>query len=455
MESIASAIARLALELYKQTPPEAALDKAKLALLDMLGVTLAGSRHPGIKSLHQAVSASAAPGPVSVYGHDLRLNALDAALINGTSAHMLDYDDSNSQLHGHPSVAIYPAVLSVAQDIDASGLDVLRAYIVGFEAAVRIGLGVSRFQYTHGWHPTSSVGIFAGVVGAGVLAGLTQDQLTTALAIATSMASGIKANFGSMTKPLHVGHAARNALFAIRLAHNGFTGRAHAFEHEAGYLNVFDRAPENYNAEIIVKDWGQPHALLAYPFRQKQFPCCYAILPAATAVLELISKHGIRIDTVRAMHVGVHPIRFPHINNPHPKNALEAKFSLHFCLARLLSSGTLTNDDFESDLESDAKTTAFMSRITLSTFDKDNIYGAVVRAELEDGATVEFYAQTALGGSYEKPLPPDMVRRKFEDCASVVLPESQVAEVYQRLLGFEGERRAADLLTRLQASASH
>ena len=412
--------------------PPLAREKARLAILDTLGVTIAGSVHPATQRLANVVLATAAPGPAAVIGTAQRINVLDAAELNGMAAHVLDYDDSNSQLLGHPSVAVLPATLAAAEECGASGAELVQAYVVGFETAARMGLGVSRFQYTHGFHPTATVGIFGAVAGAGVILGLDEGQLAHALGIAASMAAGVKSNFGSMVKALHVAQAGRNALLAVRLAREGFTAGQYAFEHPAGYLNAYDRDAENYDIDKIVAGWGEPYCIIDWGIKQKRFAVCYACLAPIDGILDIAAR-GVEPRDVERIDVRVHPIRVPHIDVPDPASGLAAKFSVHYCVARALIAGTLTIEDFEGDRYADPAVRALMERVTFGAYEGDNIAGAEVRVRTKDGRTFEAFVDAALGANYQHALTDAMVREKFEDCAERALGREQTAVLYDKL----------------------
>src|SRR6185503_2828030 len=229
----------LALELAKRInalrfeglPPEA-VHWAKVGILDLVGVTLAGASEATTTIPRDVLLRGAAGGTSLVFGTSTRTNALDAALVNGTASHALDFDDCNNTLGGHPSAPILPALIALADETGASGREVIAAYVAGFETECKIGLGVHLYHYTHGWHPTATLGVFGSAAACSKLLKLPEDRTATALAIAASLASGIKANFGTMVKPLHVGHGSRNGLFAALLARDGFTASERAFEHK-------------------------------------------------------------------------------------------------------------------------------------------------------------------------------------------------------------------------------
>ena len=435
--SVTHEIAKNIINLAGTDLPQEAIEKAPLAILDTLGVTLAGSRHEGAAILSRIVLPTAAPGPALVFGTRIRLNVLDAAHLNGTYSHMLDFDDSNLQLRGHPSVSVLPALLAVAEELGASGHEVIRAYIIGFETATRIGMGVNPYQYAKGWHPTSTVGVFGGVAAYSILYRMTEDQITMALGIAASMASGLQSNFGSMTKPLGVGQAARNALLAVLLARSGFTATDLAFDHPRGYLNVFNDGPGNYDVARILSGWGQPFSILDPGFKQKRFPCCYACLGPIDGIEELARLHRLTPADIDQIHVVVHPYRFPHINVPDPRSPLQAKFSVHYCVSRMLMNGTLTFADFEGTCFEDPATRRLMERVTFASRESNNADAAEVRVTTTAGNVFEAKIESALGATYKHPLPIEALAGKFRDCASRLLPTPAVEALYDGLRGLD------------------
>src|SRR5882672_6605866 len=223
---------------YEDLPPEA-VHWAKVGILDTVGVTLAGVREEMTRIVEGTTRGSS--GPSLIFGGTRRVGTLEAALVNGAASHALDFDDCNNTIGGHPSAPVLSALFALADDIGAGGQDFLTAYVVGFETETKIGLGVNMYHYTKGWHPTATLGVFGAAAACASLLRLSAAQTATALAIAASFASGIKANFGTMMKPLHVGHCARNGLYAALLAREGYTANAKTvFEHKQGFLDVFN-----------------------------------------------------------------------------------------------------------------------------------------------------------------------------------------------------------------------
>src|SRR5262245_42478788 len=234
--------------------PQAAVESAKIGILDTVGVTLAGSLEPCARIARRV---SAAPGPALLFGTTQRLSVTDATLVNGVAAHALDFDDCNNTLGGHPSVPILPGLFALADAMPVRGRDLIAAYVAGFETETRIARAVNLHHYDKGWHPTATLGVFGAAAAVSLLLALTEEQTATALAIAASLSSGLKANFGTMTKPLHIGRCAQNGVLAAMLAREGMTASHDAFEHTQGFFNVFN-GRGNYDAGAVLANWAEP-----------------------------------------------------------------------------------------------------------------------------------------------------------------------------------------------------
>lgn len=436
-EATSLAAARNLVRFAARAQPDEAQDRALMAIIDTLGVTIAGSAHEACRILAETILPDVPTGPSALLGGDMRVGVLDAALLNGTAAHMLDYDDSNSDLFGHLSVAILPPLLALAERERASGKQLVHAFLCGYEAGCRFGNAVSRFQYTHGWHPTATVGIFAAVAANSVLIGMDEQRVAMAIGIAAQFASGIKSNFGSMTKPLGVGHASRNALLAVLLAERGFTSGERSLDHHHGYFSVFNQGADNFDALALTSPWVSDVKILdkTKGVKQKRYPCCFAIAPGLDGILALREKHQLTPDSIDAIQVAVHPIRYPHINVPDPKTPLSAKFSMNYCAARALVTGRVMISDFEDGPAlADPATRSLMARTRLVEYDHDNLSGADVSITTVDGCVLTHRIDAAQGATYSNPLTPDMLRRKFSDCVSRRLGPGTADPLWTRLI---------------------
>ncbi|MGE5269486.1 MAG: MmgE/PrpD family protein [Thiohalocapsa sp.] len=440
MTLIAAIAERIAAITYAELPPEA-VRAAKMAVLDTVGVTLAGA-HEECSQIVERVLASAGGGGCLIFGSNRRTGPLDAALVNGTAAHALDFDDVSNSLGGHPSAPILPALFALGELLDCpekpiGGRDFITAYVAGFETEARLGRGVNQHHYEKGWHPTATLGVFGATAACCHLMRLDAAQTAQALAVAASLASGIKANFGTMTKPLHVGHTARNGLFAAMLARDGFTANPAALEHKQGFLWVFNGAG-TFDAETILKDWGRPYDIVSPGLAVKQHPCCGSTHPAIDALLWLRREHDIAPAQVARIESLTHPRRLAHTDRPDPQSGLDAKFSVQYCLARALQNGRIVLEDFEGGAYRETATRRLMRRIEAMPFAADgDALGAEVRITLDDGRSVAHRIGAALGRGADDPLPAAALTGKFANCAGRALPPPQVERLRRLLLQLE------------------
>jgi 2-methylcitrate dehydratase PrpD len=421
---------------YEGLPAEA-VRWAKAAILDTVGVTLAGAGEPCARIAAGVLGLGKSSGECLIFGSDNRAAPLDAALVNGTAAHALDFDDVSNSLGGHPSAPILPALFALGEVLDCTGKDFIAAYVAGFETETRIARGVHFHHYEKGWHPTATLGVFGAAAASCHLLGLDRAKTAQALAIAASLASGIKANFGTMTKPLHVGHTARNGLFAALLARNGFSANPAALEHKQGFLMVFNGAG-TFDPEIILRDWGQPYDIVRPGLGVKQHPCCGSTHPAIDALLLLRATHDIAPERVAHINSWTHPRRLAHTDRPDPQSGLDAKFSVQYCLARALLDGRIRLEHFEGEAFRDPVVRTLMQRIQAAPHpemaaDGDEHLGAEVRITFDDGPTIAQRVGAALGRGPDNPLPEEALLGKFADCAGRALSAAQV-ERLQRLL---------------------
>lgn len=415
--------------------PKEAVHWAHVGILDTVGVTLAGSIEPTAMLAAEALELS--DGPALVLGTRQRVGTLDAALINGAASHALDFDDCNNTIGGHPSAPVLSALLPLADALDCTGIDFVTAYVAGFEVECKLGLAVNMHHYTKGWHPTATLGTFGAAAAASKLMGLNAEQTAVALALAASFASGLKANFGTMTKPLHVGQSARNGLFAARLASRGYTANgAKVFEHKQGFLDVFN-GPGTYDVARALDAWAKPLDIVAPGIAIKQYPCCGSTHPAIDAMLDIVRRHAPKAAEVERVDAAIHARRLEHTNRPNPGSQLDAKFSLQYTMARALIDGHIGVADFEGDTYQEPVVRAFLPRVHVAAynetgaggFDAGNHFGGVVKVTMKDGTVYESQVDRPLGRTSANPLPEPLLREKFRLCAATVLREDAIADI--------------------------
>jgi 2-methylcitrate dehydratase PrpD len=431
--------ARIAALRFDALPPEA-LHWAKVGILDTVGVTLAGSREDAPRLAARALDL--ASGPSLLFGTSRRVGALDAAFVNGTASHALDFDDCSNTLGGHPSVPVLSALFPLADDLGAAGRDFLVAYVAGFEAETKIALAVNFHHYSKGWHPTATLGTFGAAAAAARLMGLDAAKTSVALALAASFASGLKANFGTMAKPMHVGHSARSGVLAARLAGAGFTANAQSvFEHEQGFLDVFN-GPGTYDVQRAMAAWAEPLDIVRPGIAIKQYPCCGSTHPAIDAMLDIVDRRRIDASQVERIDAWIHARRLRHTDRPRPGSALDAKFSLQYVLARALVDRGVGIPHFQEESHRDARIAELLPRIHVAPYDAaqfaaDNHFGGAVQVTLRDGSVETASVEQALGRTSANPVPQERLQRKFDLCAAMVLREEAIAPVAQAIARFE------------------
>ena len=435
---------------------------AKVGILDTVGVTLAGAREDCARIV-DGIAARGATGPSLIFGSSRRTAPLEAALVNGTASHALDFDDMNNNFGGHPSVPILPALFALADEIGASGRDFLAAYVAGFETECKIAMGVHFHHYTKGWHPTATLGVFGAAAACAKLLKLPDDRIATALSIAASLAAGIKANFGTMVKPLHVGHCTRNGMFAALLARDGFSAGDRVFEHKQGFFNVFN-GEGNYDAGKILPAWAQPLDIVKPGIAIKQYPCCGSTHSALDAMLKLAREHKPAAEEIERVDVWTHARRLEHTNRPEPKSDLDAKFSVQYCMARALLDRRISIEHFEGRAYEEPAVRKLLPRVhaapyTTAQFPAENHFGAEVRVALRGGKALLAKVDQPFGRTSENPLPAALLKEKFEDCAARALPRERSTALYPAMQGFENLKDVREVTaliageTRKQAAA--
>ena len=316
---------------YEVLPGEV-LAVARQCVLDYLGVAIAGADNPLVRILIEEMSEAGGAEQASIIGHSLRLPILSAALVNGAAGHALDFDDFNVAMPGHPSVAILPALLALAEARGCSGRDVLTAFVAGYEITCRIGVALSPGHYAIGFHSTATIGSFGAAVACARLLGLDSDKTATALGIAGTQAAGLKSQFGTMCKPFHAGKAAQNGLLAARLAAHGFSSRTDLLECVQGFAATHgpDFSPaaalaEPVNGFYILANLFKYHA--ACYFTHAPIECARAIRREHEVNPEDIVRATLRIDASTDQVCNI----------PAPMDGLQSKFSLCQTVAMALA----------------------------------------------------------------------------------------------------------------------
>jgi 2-methylcitrate dehydratase PrpD len=410
--------------------------KAVDAITDAVACGLAGSvsdtAGPMLRALGVGPRNDVTPGGALLLGTDRSAAPTDAALYNGTVIHALDYDDVTHPAYSHPSAVLVPTLFALATEAAATGCDIVSAYVVGVEVFGKLGRALNTAHYRAGWHATSTFGSIAAAVAAARLLRLTPAQLSCAIGIAASASSGLRANFGTMTKPLHAGYAARNGVLAARLAREGFTASDEALTHKFGFAQVFN-AGQAINWAAFA-NWGAPFEIVTeYGIALKPFPSCAATHTAIEAAAALRQEIGGEVERIRSIRAGVAEMSLEPLIHVTPKTPLEGKFSMHYCLAATLLDGTVDLATFSEARLRDPRIAPLIDKTRMEVDERvrhDSEFASVVTLTLDDGRQHEKLVPLAIGKP-ERWFSRDRLRQKFVDCAQPVLTPARAGTAFE------------------------
>jgi 2-methylcitrate dehydratase PrpD len=430
---------RIAETTYEQLPP-AAVTQAKRALLDTIGVTLAGHREEAGRIITLWVQDAGGSQEATVLGTALYTSPALAALANGTLGHCLDFDDVTAHLRGHPSVVVAPVVLALGEALGASGTEVLTAFVLGIEVEAKIGKAMTSALPRHGWHPTAVIGTLGATAAAAKMLALEGPQIQAALGIAASTAGGLRQNFGTMTKPLHAGEAARSGVEAAQLAQRGFTADRHILEERFGFFNTFVGAGE-FDLDVVLQDFGTPYEIVSPGIGVKPYPSCRQTHRGIDAMLELVHTHHLQADEVSEIVCEMSARAQDFLIHHRPQTGLEGKFSMEYCMAAALLHGQMGLAQFSDASVQDPRAQALLQRVRFEHPDQDAAdwdtpMPDIIKVVLHDGRHVQQRVDIPQGDP-ELPLSWEALVAKFQDCAAGVLAAEQIQEAVQHLAHLE------------------
>ncbi len=432
---------------YEAIPPEA-LRFAKGAILDCLGVALAGSLEPSARMVTEYVGEMGGRAEAGVIASGFNTPAPQAALANGTMAHALDYDDVAMSWIGHPSVVLLPTALALAERGRLSGRDVLEGYILGFEVGAKLGAAVGFPHYDWGWHATATLGTMAAAATAAKMLRLNSHQAAMALGIAASLAGGTRQNFGTMTKPFHAGSAARNGTVAALLAEKGFTADEAILESPMGFLRLFSGSGEPEQAKAS-QDLGDPFDILSLGVSMKPYPCCRLTHRCIDAMLHLIREYRLTADDVEGVKCRTAETAPQVLIHPRPRTALEGKFSMQYCMAIALLDGKVGLRQFTDERVLDPKAQELLRRVEFvhpqgESGEALRIPEAVI-VKLRDGRELSHEVAVPKGDP-QNPMTEEELAAKYRDCASLVLSAEDTERSLDMVSHLEGLEDIAPLV---------
>lgn len=429
-------------------PPEA-IHAARIGIVDCVGVMLAGAREPavGLVSTIATPAIGSNDAPIAVNGHCY--SAADAALINGVAAHVLDFDDV--ALAGHPSAVLVPLILAEGHALQSSGQDAIAAYLAGYELWAHLAELEPGHLHDRGFHPTAVMGALACAAAAARLHRLSPEETAHALAIGASLAAGLVANFGTMTKSLHAGRTAQSGIQAVRLAAAGYTGSLDTLEHRTGFLRAFSPSGSpDVSADVF--RIGEESMAARFGVNIKRYPTCYATHRAIDAMLDLINEHDLTSQDIGTMHVHTGITQRLMLRNHRPQTGLAAKFSMEFAMASAVVARRVGLQELTDDFVSRKDVQEMIERVEV-TVNEEKAPDAdlpvapfdLVWITLRDGTVLRHAPVEHARGSWQMQLDRDALEEKFKECAGILLPEEKLGPLFEKLYRIEETKNLREL----------
>ena len=445
-------------------PPEA-LHLAKRCILDGLGVMLAGSTTHGSGIVQEYIRSSESSGEATILGRDVFKGcAAAAALANGTSGHALDWDDtqlstSPDRIFGlmtHPTIPPLAAVMALGERHRVSGTRFLEAFLVGFEVECKIADAIDPSHYKKGFHSSGTVGAFGAVAAAARLLGLDAASTSHALSIVASLSSGIRVNFGTMTKPFHVGRAAQNGIIAAELASKGFTGGSDGLDGPWGFFQIFSFG-SGFDPDRIIGRLGEPYTIVAPGVSIKPYPCGVLGHPSMDAMRKLVIDNDVKPDSIRSIRLRAGS----NILNPLRYSVAHTELEAKFCPAFMLSSVAIQRragvHEFADEFVQSAPVQEMMARVetildpAIEALGFDRIR-STVEVDLEDGTCLVQEAAEYYRGGPEMPFTREELHEKFNECAELVLRDDGAQQVIRVVESLEDVDDIDELIVSLSAT---
>jgi len=417
--------------------PEIAVRYAVDAITDGVAVGLVGSKEPLARCLLGLVAdKTSSSGSAHLFGTKQTAGWTEAALYNGSVAHAIDYDDISHPAYAHPSCHLVPVLFSLGEYSKANGRDLITAYVAGLEVIGKLGRALNISHYAKGWHATSTFGALAAAAAGAKLLNLDLQRVKRALGIAASTACGIRANFGTMTKPLHAGLAAHNGAMAVLLAEKDFTAAEDVLENRYGYLEVFAGA-EKPRLEVF-SHLGNPLEITTqYGLALKPFPSCGATHTAIEAALEMAKEIG--GEEIKEVMVGVNELTPDIVVFSEPQNPMQGKFSIQFCVAAAFLKKAVNRATFSEEVVADPAIRQLVGRIRMQVDERvrhNTEFGSVVTVTCTSGRKVERLVPLAKGKP-ERWMSRGELFAKFLDCTQEVLGKKGAESAFESLQGIE------------------
>lgn len=398
--------------------PATVRHEASRALLNALGCAIGSARHETVENALAAIRDFAGPPQAGVFGRRERLDALNAALINGISTHVLDYDDTHARAV-HPSAPLWPALLAFAEWRKTSGADLIHAFVLGVETECRIALSVFPEHYDRGWHITGTAGIFGAAAATGRLLGLNEQQMRWALGIAATQSAGLREMFGSMCKSLHPGRAAQGGMTAALLAAKNFTSSERVLEAERGWAHV---TSTRFEPTVITGELGSRFELMSNMY--KPYACGLVVHATIDGCIQLRNEHQLQSQDIARVELTVCPIVMELTAIKEPQTGLQGKFSIFHAAATAIVFGAAGEPQFGDAAVNDPRVVTLRRFVTVAPDAALKKIQARISITLKDGRRFEKTVENALG-TLARPMSDADLEAKFRSLTDGVLDNNE------------------------------
>ena len=420
------------------------IHQAKRCFLDLIGVALGGARQPVVQILIKTLRETGGRPQATVLAHGFKTSLLNAALINGAMAHALDFDDTHIGSIIHPSAPVVPAVLVLGERLKSTGKSALEVFVIGYEVETRIGLGLGSRHYNRGWHTTSTCGRFGAAVAAGKLLGLSSLQMSRAMGLATTQASGLRLAFGTMTKPFHPGKSAFDGLLAALLAKKDFTCPSNMLEGAKGFAEAL--GDEDTNLNRMAKDLGGKYEILNNTF--KPYAACLLTHPTIDGVFELKNRYHLKADDVDELSCEVARFCLDAAGQKEPKTGLAGKFSIYYCAALPLIEEAAGEDKFTDKKVQSSQMVALRKKVRARVNPALKDTEARVTIATKDGKKYSAFINKPKGDPRNPPTDSEL-ENKFRSLAVNILPQRKIDALIEMIWNLDKVKNLGRLLQKV------
>ena len=427
--------------------PASVLPLVRNAFTDTVGVIMVGITEPVVTIVRRTLVETGGRREARACLSSIQVSAPDAALLGGTAAHALDYDDHS--LTGHPSAVLVPAILAEGEALGSDGRDLITAYVAGYEVWAEL-IRRDASHHKKGWHPTAVFGVVAAAAAAAVLHRVSAERASAALAIAASHAGGLAPNFGTMTKPYHAGLAARNGLSSARLAAAGMTAGRDTLENPQGFLNAFSPSSADRDSPVKVgTEWYLPWQSLCV----KKYASCYFTHRSFDTAVKMLAGRRLGPNDIAGIDVTMGRGQVVVLANHNPQTGLEAKFSEQFAMAAAVILGRMGVDVFSDAIVQRADVQAFFPKVKLIAVDeydtRDPSHSPTERVviRLKNGEVRDSGDIARIRGHAYDPMSPEELWTKFVECTARTHSGPEARRLFEMLQAVDQLPSVRDLPT--------